>query len=189
MPHTSDVPLEKVRQRSSTAVGWIGVFVGLALMIAGLWGSFGIGATGLLVAVFAYCVMVRPFIAFTQDGVVISNVIREVRLPWAGISHALSRGSLTVIDNQGKKTTSWAISAQMPRGGAEVGSLGAQSLRPTPDSLVAPPKSAAALRELLNAETVDNPADVPSRRSVRWLPLPCCLLVVAVIALCVAIAL
>ena len=56
-----------------------------------------------------------------------------------------------------------------------------------PGTLTQPPRSAGALREALDAETVDNPTDVASGRRVRWLPLPCALMALALVSVIVAV--
>lgn len=180
--------LDKTRQTFNLVVGWLGVALGFLLAVAMFTGGQGHAAAwfALAFAAASFCVMVRPFIAFTADEVVISNVVREVRLPWSGISHASSRGSLVVHDTEGGRTTVWAIGSQKAR--AERGtSQQPRSWRPAPGSLAELPTSSRALREALDAETIDNPDGVPSGRRVSWLGLPCALTAGA--AVCVVLGL
>lgn len=169
----SDPSNMATRQTFNVAMGWAGVLLGVLLGVSGALASgrslmcFGIAA-----ALLSFCVMVRPYIRFTADAVVVSNVLREVTLPWEGISHATSRGSLVLVDNDNHKTTVWAIGSQKARNVRTSDDDGLRSWRPVPGSLTEIPTSSRALSEAINAETVDNPVDAPSGRTVRWLALP-----------------
>ena len=143
---------------------------------------------GAAFAALAFCVMARPSLRFTTDAVIVSNVVREVTLPWEGISHTDSRGSLVIHDNDGGRTTVWAIGSQKARSDRDMQTSGAAgSWRPEPGSLVELPTSSRALREAINAETVDNPTGTPSGKSVRFLPFPTALMVLAVVCVVVGI--
>lgn len=180
----SDSSTKATRQAFNVVVGWVGVVLGILLATAA---SFSSGRSLLMVAValalLSYCVMVRPSIRLTSDAVVVSNVLREVTLPWEGISHARSRGSLTIVDNDEHVTTVWAIGSQKARNDSARAAEGPRSWRPVPGSLVEAPTSSRALTEAINAETVDNPAETPSGRRVRWLPVPCALVALSVVCL------
>lgn len=172
------------RQTFNVYLGWMGVVIGALLIVAGIFSLSGRALVyfGAAFAALSFCVMARPSIRFTSDAVVVSNVVREVTLPWEGISHAESRGSLVIHDNDGGRTTVWAIGSQKARSNRDMHTGGAMtSWRPQPGSLVELPTSSRALREALNAETVDNPTDTPSGKSVRFLPLPTVLMVLAVV--------
>lgn len=182
----------KVRQRFTVALGWAGVAVGIAMM-CGAWGGhdrLNLAASGFALAVASYTTMARPFLAVEANGLRVSNVLRESLIGWDGIHHTTSRGSLVIHTNDGRKTTVWAISSQRagmrtrhdddPRG----------RLRPaSPEDLVAPTTSALALKEAINAETVDNPEDSPTNVVTRWLPVPCVLLAVALCGILAAMVL
>lgn len=185
----------KTRQRSNVIFGWIGVALGAVLMIGGVRGGSvtPMSFFGAVLAILGYLVMVQPFLQSRGESLIVHNILREVTLPWGGISHASSRGSLTLHDNDGGKTTVWAIGSQKGRvtpaaeGSKRRATLGIS--RPgSSDELLAGPTSAAALREVINAETVDNP-EGPSGKSVRWLPRNCGLLALAVVLLAIGIVL
>ena len=177
-----------IRQGSNIAFGVLGMLLGLALMIGGAASVSRdtLVPLGILLAAFSYLVMFRPFLAVTSEGLTVSNVIRESLLPWDGIHHATSRGSLVIHDNDGHKTTVWAISSQravVDRSNSASGQDPRGRVRPqSADDLVAGHKSALALKEAINAETVDNPTDTPAGRVTRWLPIPCVVAAVAVAA-------
>lgn len=183
-----------IRQTFNVAMGWAGVVVGIVLAGGGLMARspHTMAYVGFALAAASFCVMVRPSIRFDTDAVVVSNVLREVTLPWPGISHSTSRGSLVIHDNDGGRTTVWAIGSQKARSERDetepgVGIMPIASLRPMPGTLTQSPRSAAAMREALDAETVDNPTDVPSGRVVRWLPVPCVLMALALAAIVLAV--
>lgn len=176
------------RQTFNVVVGWAGVALGVLLLTAGAFSSGGsLIMFGVALTLLSFCVMVRPSIRFTADAVVVSNVLREVTLPWEGISHARSRGSLTIVDNDEHTTTVWAIGSQKARNDNVRAGVGSRSWRPTPGSLVEMPTSSRALTEAINAETVDNPTDTPSGRRMRWLPAPCALVTLSVVCLLVGV--
>lgn len=173
----------RTRQRFSVFLGWLGVIIGVLLAASSRlsWDHRGLLAFGFAFAVASWAVLARPFLSARADALVLSNVIREVHLPWAGISHATSRGSLIVHDNDGGKHTAWAISSQ--KATAQRDDSPTPSLRPMPGTLREPQTSSRALAEEINAETVDNPTDTPSGRTVRILPVPAGLLALACIGL------
>lgn len=173
-----------VRQSFNVAIGWLGVAIGVLLVGGGLASSGGrsMGFFGVALAVVSWCVMVRPSIRFDVDHVEVRNVIRDVILPWEGISHAKSRGSLVIHDNDGVRTTVWAIGSQKAsrrHDGEDEGGYPTVSFRPMPGTLAQAPRSSGALAEALNAEAVDNPVDVPARREVHWALGPAVLMAVA----------
>ena len=107
-----------IRQTFNVVIGWFGVAIGIVLVVSGLMARspHTMAFVGFALAAASFCVMVRPSIRFGADDVVVSNVVREVTLPWPGISHATSKGSLVIHDNDGHKTTVWAIGSQKARG-------------------------------------------------------------------------
>lgn len=173
------------RQTFNLVIGCFGVAIGAVMIVTGLVGRNGtsLALWGVVVAAVAFCVLVRPSIRFGSNEVTISNVLREVRIPWSGISHATSRGSLTVHDVAGAKTTVWAIGSQKPRAqhGDDVGMVNPMNWRPDPGSLTVSSTSAQALREGIDAVAIDNPPAKSSGRTVRWLPIPCALMLAAVV--------
>ena len=182
--------VKATRQRFNVYIGWIGVVIGALLAVAGAFSHSGRPMLyfGAAFAALSFCVMARPSLRFTTDAVIVSNVVREVTLPWEGISHTDSRGSLVIHDNDGGRTTVWAIGSQKARSDRDMQTSGAAgSWRPEPGSLVELPTSSRALREALNAETVDNPTGTPSGKSVRFLPLPTALMVLALVCVVVGI--
>lgn len=180
----------KTRQGVTVATGWAGVVVGLILLFASLrLHSAGfMPYAGAAIACSSYCVLARPFISSGDHGIVISNVVREVSLPWEGVSHATSRGSLIVHDTEGHKVTVWAVGSRKAGGPRStfVSRDDDDSADGSSPTFTLPTDSPQAMREAINAETVDNP-DGPSHRVVRWLPLPCALITIAVAALVVGV--
>ena len=182
----------KTRQTFTVVIGWVGVVMGVAFAVASLvsdlaWKGVCLGSA---VALTSFLVLTRPFVQVRSDALVVSNVVREVTLPWEGISHATSRGSLVIHDNDGGHTTVWAIGSQKATRQENGDSAASFSVRPrTPSELVAPVKSAGALREAINAETVDNPVDVPSGKTVRWMPFQTFAMALALVLLVVGLVL
>lgn len=178
----------KTRQRSTAVMGWIGTIGGVLVATALTFDTrnHAVALVSLAIAALSWCTLARPYLQVDSDALIVSNVLREVRLPWEGISHAKSRGSLQIIDNDEHKTTVWAIGSQKAgrRFGGDGG--GRPSWRPAPGELAELPTSSRAVAEGINAETVDNPTDTPSGRSIRWLPVPCAATAAAV--LCIALA-
>lgn len=181
-----------VRQPFNVTIGWVGVALGALLVGSGFVSSGGrsMGFFGLALAAVSWCVMVRPSIRFGPEHVEVRNVIRDVVLPWEGISHAKSRGSLVIHDNDGGRTTVWAIGSQKAsRRHAGEGEDGfpTRSFRPMPGTLAQSPRSSGALAEALNAESVDNPVDVPAGREVRWAVVPAVLMALACVCVVLGI--
>lgn len=181
---------DKQRQGLTVVTGWAGVFVGLVLFFTTLRSDTArfMPYLGVAIACSAYCVLVRPSISSNRHEIIVSNVLREVTLPWDGISHATSRGSLVIHDTEGHKTTVWGVGSRKARVERQVTTnrAGAALADTTPVPLSLPADSPQAMRESINAETIDNP-DGPSGRVVRWLPLPCVLMTIAVVAVVVGL--
>lgn len=189
----------RIRQRFTVVLGLIGIVVAVVLFIGSMTARQpgAIPYVSVALGCLSYCVLARPWLSSRADGIVVSNVVREVTLPWEGISHATSRGSLVIHDTEGGKTTVWAIGSQKARnqsatagGEMEGGAAGirGRSFRPDPSTFAASATSAAALREAIDAEVLDNPPG-PSGRQVRWLPVPCLLMGIALVAVVLGIVL
>ncbi|GAB3499660.1 hypothetical protein [Flexivirga sp.] len=62
-----------------------------------------------------WVVFLRPCLQLTQAGVVMRNLVRDVRGGWPAIDLIEQRWNLKVYDAHGKGYGSWAITAQRPR--------------------------------------------------------------------------
>lgn len=62
-----------------------------------------------------WIVFLRPCVELTQAGVVIRNLVRDVRAGWPAIDLVEQRWNLKVYDANGKGYGSWAITSQRPR--------------------------------------------------------------------------
>jgi hypothetical protein len=61
-----------------------------------------------------WAVFVRPSVVLTQDGVRLSNIVREVHLPWSLVSDVEARWNVKVWAGD-EGWTAWAISSQVER--------------------------------------------------------------------------
>lgn len=130
---------------------------------------------GLLVV---WVIFLRPCVQLTQAGVVMRNIVRDVRCGWPSIDLIEQRWNLKVYDAQGKGHGSWAVTAQRPRrtgrrGGGMVsmlgGGLGPRSVEPEDPTKVLQPRpgSAAGVAEQIRAAQVDYAGAVQRDPSVR----------------------
>lgn len=177
---------KKTRQPFNVIMGALGIVLTIAIAVGTYPDSWPGGLFfAAVLGIVSYLFMLRPHLRVQEDKLIVSNVVREVHLPWESISHATSRGSLTIHDIAGHKTTAWAIGAQKAKvtRDADQDPTDRSGFRPTSSNdLRAPATSAGALKEAINAECIDNePGE--SQRTVRWLPVETALAVLAVFAL------
>lgn len=145
-------PRKRYRQRSALAVGTV-LLLGAATTIVLLaieGGQVGWRAAGWLVvvAVLAYVVFIRPAVTLTGEGVRLSNLVRDVDLPWSQVDAVDRRWNLVVETPLGRTYTAWAISSsagrprarQVGRSAGRVGSMGLglslARILPSPDAVV-----------------------------------------------------
>ena len=118
-PETQPAPQHVYRQRSPLVIA---VLFGLgALVLLGsaalswrdhpqpLFVSWLVWGCAALWAVF-----VRPSVVLTQDGVRLSNIVREVSIPWSLVSDVEARWNVKVWAGD-EGWTAWAISSQVER--------------------------------------------------------------------------
>lgn len=105
-----------IRQRSPLALATASGVIGLVLLVSMAW-QWADNPEPLFAAwvIFAlalvWVLFVRPAVLIGADGVTIRNVVRDVHIPWAKVTHVDSRWSLKVY--VGDRTyTAWAISSQ-----------------------------------------------------------------------------
>lgn len=189
--------------------GLAGVVVGLTFVLAGTTrGAFSpMTLIGVAIALTSWCVLVQPLVRLDAAGLVVRNILREVTLPWPSIARTHARGNLVIDDVEGNSTTAWGVMGQksgmfvwlraglrtkenfaldLARNPVHHGdSRQDDSWRPVPGSYSNAKIKTEALPDVINAEAWDNDSTT-SERQVRWMPVPCALIAVAV--LCVAAA-
>jgi len=75
---------------------------------------------GLLVI---WIIFVRPCVILTQAGVVMRNLVRDVRFGWPAIDLIEQRWNLKIFDEHGKGYGSWAITSQRPKRAARTSGI------------------------------------------------------------------
>lgn len=125
-----------------------------------------------------WVIFLRPCVRMTQAGVLLCNIVRDVRCSWPSIDLIEQRWNLKVYDAKGNGYGSWAITAQRPRrtsrrGGGMGSMLGAGlgSRRVEVDDpanvMEARPGSAAGVAEQIRAGQLDYAGAVQRDPSVR----------------------
>lgn len=115
---------------------------------------------GLLVV---WVIFLRPCVQLTQAGVVMRNLVRDVRFGWPAIDLIEQRWNLKIFDEHGKGYGSWAITSQRPRraqrgrGGLMAGpGLGPIDVQdPTKSVMSNRPGSAASVASAIRAGQLD----------------------------------
>jgi hypothetical protein len=112
-------------------------------------------------ALVVWVIFLRPCVQLTQAGVVMRNLVRDVRFGWPAIDLIEQRWNLKIFDKRGKGYGSWAITAQRPsrsvaRGGLKAGP-GLGPINPDhPASVLKPrPGSAASVAFAIRAGQLD----------------------------------
>lgn len=125
---------------------------------------------GLLVV---WVLFLRPCVRMTQAGVLLQNIVRDVRCGWPSIDLIEQRWNLRVYDAAGKSFGSWAITAQRPRrtnrrSGMDA-VLGRGRIEPEnpADVMESRPGSAAGVAEQIRAGQLDYANAVQRDPSVR----------------------
>lgn len=118
------------RQRSSQLLGWAYVVVAALLMVdlaltwrtAANWAFLVWLLLGLAVV---WALFLRPHVRVAREGVTLSNIVRDVFIPWALLEDVGTRWNLEVYTPE-RNYTSWAISAQInrPKSGLTGGLMG-----------------------------------------------------------------
>lgn len=75
---------------------------------------------GLLVV---WIIFLRPCVQLTQAGVVMRNLLRDVRFGWPAVDLIEQRWNLKIFDENGKGYGSWAITAQRPKRAARTSAI------------------------------------------------------------------
>lgn len=126
---------------------------------------------GLLVI---WVVFLRPCVRMTQAGVVMQNLVRDVRAGWPAIDLIEQRWNLRLFDAKGKGYGSWAITSQRPRrinrrggihAGTGMGELDPKN--PTASVMGTRPGSAAGVASAIRAGQLDYADAVQRDPSVR----------------------
>jgi hypothetical protein len=83
----------------------------LALLLDRRWPELGTALPGLVTAgALAYAVLWRPEVVVDDGGVLLRNVARDVRVPWAALRDVQTRYALTLLTDR-SRYTSWAATA------------------------------------------------------------------------------
>lgn len=107
------------RQRSSLGLAGVSGGTGLILLVslARGWGDYPrplFAAWAVFWMAVAWSVFFRPAVLIDRDGVLIRNVLRDIRIPWALLSDVRTRWSLS-LSVEDKNYTAWALSSQAER--------------------------------------------------------------------------
>jgi hypothetical protein len=73
--------------------------------------SWSVVAPAAFVAVGAWALFWQPSVEVTTDAVIVHNILRTVRVPWARLRGVDTRYSLTLDVDPGRKVTAWAAPA------------------------------------------------------------------------------
>jgi len=107
------------RQRSSVRLAVVCGVVGLLLLLslARNWAHYPrplFAAWVLLGLVVAWSVFVRPAVLFDVGGVTLRNIVRDVHIPWTGMTDVECRWNLKVLVGD-RGYTAWAMSSEPER--------------------------------------------------------------------------
>lgn len=107
------------RQRSPLAVATVSGVTGffLLLSLARNWARYPqplLAAWVLLGLAWVWALFVRPAVVLNGRGVTLRNILRDVHIPWAKLTHVETGWNLRVFAGD-RGYTSWAISTQIQR--------------------------------------------------------------------------
>jgi len=149
-----------------------------------------------------WTIFVRPAVLLDVEGVTICNVLRDVHIPWAGVTDVESRWNLKVFAGD-RGYTAWAISSQVERpkatsggmfGGLSSGRLDRQARADAHQATAAPKVTASSVaRSIEQAKEEYDEAvaagllsDVPDAVvRITWVPLVFVVLLVPAVAVAV----
>jgi hypothetical protein len=108
-----------IRQHSPLALAAVCGVVGLVLVVSLVWRWSDdpqplFVAFVVLVLALVWTLFVRPAVIIDESGVTIRNVLRDVHIPWAGVTDVEFRWNLKVFVAD-RAYTAWAISSQVER--------------------------------------------------------------------------
>lgn len=112
-------------------------------------------------ALVVWVIFLRPCVQLTQQGVVMRNLVRDVRFGWPAIDLIEQRWNLKIFDEHGKGYGSWAITSQRPsrsvaRGGLKAGpGLGPIDPQNPSSVMKARPGSAASVASAIRIGQLD----------------------------------
>ncbi len=132
------VPRQVFRQWSAWMVagtlGLLGLGIIVAALVATIRSGMDVATLGfglfLLAAGYAWCL--RPCVVVDSSGVLIRNVVRDVRIPWSAVEETQVRWQLVVIA-EGRRHSSFAIAATP--GPSRRARRAAADLQPRPDRM------------------------------------------------------
>ncbi|HET8601224.1 MAG TPA: hypothetical protein VFL99_12920 [Segeticoccus sp.] len=116
-----DAPSKTYRQRSSELIGWACMVIAVVLLVmtavswTGSHPSIVFIAWVCFGAAVAWSVMLRPCLELSQHGVLMRNVVRDVRIPWTQVDDVEQRWNVKVYTPEDRGYTAWAIAAQPDR--------------------------------------------------------------------------
>jgi hypothetical protein len=116
---TSTTARQVFRQRSSLVLAAVCGVTGALLLLSLVrnWAHYPrpvFLAWVLLGLALTWAVFVRPAVLLDSEGVTLQNVLRDIRIPWARLSHVETRWNLRVfVEDRGY--TAWAISSEIER--------------------------------------------------------------------------
>jgi len=105
--------IARYRSGAAVATGWLLI----ALAAFGLFVAMrnGFSFTALLIALgviaFAWLVAIRPAVIVREEALIIQNVFTRHEIDWSSISYIRPTLLLTVVTEDGRKFSAWAISA------------------------------------------------------------------------------
>jgi hypothetical protein len=116
---TSTMARQVFRQRSSLVLAAVCGVTGALLLLSLVrnWAHYPrpvFAGWVLLGLALTWAVFVRPAVLLDSEGVTLHNVLRDIRIPWARLSHVETRWNLRVFAGD-RGYTAWAISSQIER--------------------------------------------------------------------------
>jgi len=116
---TSTTARQVFRQRSSLVLAAVCGVTGALLLLSLVrnWAQYPrpvFAAWVVLGLALTWAVFVRPAVLLDSEGVTVHNVLRDIRIPWARLSHVETRWNLRVFAGD-HGYTAWAISSQIER--------------------------------------------------------------------------
>ncbi|MDF8263052.1 PH domain-containing protein [Luteipulveratus flavus] len=122
------------RQRAALGAGGFLLLVMVVVVVTSLFdlsrGSVDVILWCTAIALVVWVVLLRPSVQLTQGGLVLHNLVRDVRMPWPQVDIVESRWNLKIFTPQDQGYSAWAISSQRPKpnvggSGGMLGGLGA----------------------------------------------------------------
>lgn len=105
--------ITRYRLGETLVIGW--ALIGISLVILYAFVRGGVPDSWLLVAILigllAWLIAIRPAVQVHEHALVIQNIFRKHEIPWVAIADISATLLLTVVTEDGRKISAWAISS------------------------------------------------------------------------------